>query len=198
MHPFRIRRPGDALGAPGPRDLVVEGSAFGSGTHPTTASCLDVLARLAPLDGLRALDLGSGTGILALAAVRLGAASAVCVDVNPEAVESARRAGEANGLADRLSHRAGTASDLAGEAYDLVVANIGGDLLVDEAARIAPLARPGGRLLLSGVLADHSTELETAYAAQRCRVVERSYPGAFCAVLLVRERGAPDSAPHGA
>jgi ribosomal protein L11 methyltransferase len=165
----------------------VEGSAFGSGTHPTTRSCLEILATLAPLDGLRVLDLGSGSGILGLAALRLGAASALCVDLNPEAVESARRAGAENGLAIRLSHRVGTASDVAGTEFDLVVANIGGALLVDEAACIAPLARPGGRLLLSGLLRECAADLEAAYGARGCRTVDRRFADGFCTVLLARE-----------
>jgi ribosomal protein L11 methyltransferase len=195
LHPFRVRRPDDGLGPPGALDLIVEGGAFGAGTHPTTVSCLAALAGLAPLDGLRVLDLGSGTGILGCAALRLGAASALCVDVNPEAVAAARRAGVANGLADRLSHRAGTASDLAGEAFDLVVANIGGELLVDDAACVAALSRDGGRLLLSGVLAGYAGELEAAYAAQGCRVLGRRFPDAFCTVLLARAR--ESHAPRG-
>ncbi len=186
-HPFRVRRPGDGLGPPGALDLIVEGGAFGAGTHPTTVSCLAALAGLAPLDRLRVLDLGSGTGILGCAALRLGAASALCVDVNPEAVAAARRAGAANALEDRLSHRAGTASDLEGEAFDLVIANIGGDLLIDEAGDVAALARPGGRLLLSGVLRDYAAELEAAYGAQGCRVVARWFPDVFCTVLMARE-----------
>ncbi len=185
-HPFRILLPGDAAGPSGPMDLVLERAAFGGGTHPTTASCLAVLARLAPLAGARLLDLGAGTGILAIAALRLGAARAVCVDVNPECVESARRNGERNGVADRLAHRAGTAEDLAGERFDLVVANIGGELLLDQAARIAPLARPGGRLVLSGLLRGWADALESAYAPHGCRVLDRRFPGEFCTLLLQR------------
>jgi ribosomal protein L11 methyltransferase len=187
-HPFRLRHPGDGLGPPGALDLVVEGTAFGSGTHPTTVSCLALLAALAPLDGQRVLDLGSGSGILALAALRLGAASALCVDVNPAAVASSARAGAASGLGDRLTHRAGTAGDLAREAFDLVLANIGGELLLDDAGAVAPLARPGGRLLLSGVLAGWAGELEAAYAARGYQVLERRFPAAFFTVLLARAR----------
>jgi ribosomal protein L11 methyltransferase len=185
-HPFRILGPGDAAAPRGPTDLVVDGSAFGGGTHPTTASCLEVLATLAPLDGARVLDLGSGTGILALAALRLGAAAATCVDVNPDAVASARQNGIANGLDDRLAHRCGGADDLRGERFDLVVANIGGELLLDHAAAIAALARAGGRLLLSGLLRGWADELERAYARLGCRALARRFPGEFCAVLLAR------------
>jgi len=149
-------------------------------------SCLAALASLSPLSGLEVLDLGSGTGILGIAAIRLGAARALCVDVNPDAVASARRNADANGVADRVAHRAGTADDLRGEAFDLVVANIGGELLLDEADRVAPLARPGGRLLLSGLLRGYADDLVAAYARQRCRPVDRAFPDQFCTLLLAR------------
>lgn len=184
-HPFRVLGPQEA--ASGALDLRLERSAFGGGTHPTTASCLGALASLVPLAGLRVLDLGSGTGILGIAAVRLGADAALCVDVNPDAVESARRNGEANGVADRVRHRAATAADLAGERFDLVVANIGGELLLDEAHHVAPLARRGGRLLLSGLLRDYADDLAAAYAREGCRVVDRAFPAEFCTLLLARD-----------
>jgi ribosomal protein L11 methyltransferase len=184
-HPFRIFPPAQAASAVGPMDLVLETSAFGGGTHPTTVSCLEELAALAPLSGLRVLDLGSGSGILGIAALRLGAARALCVDVNPDAVASARRNGAANGAGERLEHRCGTAGDLEGEGFDLVVANIGGELLLDEAERIVPLSRPGGRLLLSGLLRGWADELERTYARLGCRVLDRRLPGEFCTVLLL-------------
>ncbi len=184
--PLRVLAPADAPVALGPRDLVIGGSAFGGGTHPTTASCLELLATLA-LDGLRVLDLGSGSGILGIAAVRLGAAAAVCADVNPEAVESARRNGIANGVDGRLEHRLADAAGLAGAGrFDVVVANVGGELLLDEAPRIAPLARDGGRLLLSGLLREWAADLEAAYVRLGCAVLERRFPGAFCTALLRR------------
>jgi ribosomal protein L11 methyltransferase len=185
-HPLRLRSPDDGLGPPGPLDLLLAGSAFGGGDHPTTRSCLEVLAALAPLDRLAALDLGCGSGILALAALRLGAARATCVDVNPEAVASARRNGELNGLADRLDHRLDTVDALAGASYDLVLANIGGELLLDLAHRVAPLARPGGRLVLSGLLAGWAEELATAYDREGCKLLEQRPAGDFCTLLLQR------------
>lgn len=187
-HPFRILAPGERAppAAPGTIDLVLERSAFGGGTHPTTLSCLALLAGLAPLDGRTVLDLGSGTGILGIAALRLGAGRALCVDVNPDAVASARRNGELNGVAPRLDHQLGSADDLGGATFDLVVANIGGELLLDEADRIAPLARPGGTLLLSGLLRGWADELESAYRRRGCSLIERRHPGEFCTLLLGR------------
>lgn len=184
-HPFRILAP--PANAAGPLDLVVGGSAFGGGSHPTTASCLDLLAALAPLDGARVLDLGSGSGILALAAIRLGAAGALCVDPNPEAVAAARLNAAANGVAARVEHLVGTAADAAGRPpFDLVVANVGGETLLDEAGAVVPLARPGGRLVLSGMPGEWADDLERAYAALGCAPLERRFPGAFCTLLLRR------------
>jgi ribosomal protein L11 methyltransferase len=183
--PFRILSPRDAPAALGPLDLVIEGSAFGSGRHPTTVSCLALLAELAPLGG-SVLDLGSGSGILGIAALRLGAGRAVCVDVNPDAVETARRNGVASGVDDRLEHRCGSADGLPAGAFDLVVANIGGELLLDEAGRVVSLARAGGRLLLSGVLREFAGDLERAYVRLGCAVLARRFPDAFCTVLLSR------------
>jgi ribosomal protein L11 methyltransferase len=183
---FRVFPPSAAAEARGPLDLVIEASAFGGGTHPTTVSCLALLETLAPLDGLRVLDLGSGSGILGIAALRLGAASALCVDVNPDAVASARENGVRNGVDGRLVHRQGGPRELAGEGFDLVLANVGGDLLLDEAGAIAPLAAPGGRLVLSGLLREWADDLAAAYAAAGCAVLERRAPGAFCTLLLRR------------
>ena len=185
-HPFRVLPPSRAAEASGALDLVVEASAFGGGTHPTTASCLALLAGLAPLDGQRVLDLGSGSGILAIAAVRLGAASALCVDVNPDAVASARENAARNGVDSSLAHLLGGPGDVPG-TFDLVVANVGGELLLDEAPRIAPLARAGGRLALSGLLRGWVDALQAAYGAAGCDVLDRRFPGEFC-TLLVRRR----------
>ena len=183
-HPFRVLPPSGAAGAASPMDLVIEASAFGGGSHPTTGSCLAALAALAPLDGLRVLDLGSGSGFLAIAALRLGAAGALCLDVNPDAVACARRNGMANGVDGRLAHRQGGPEDLDGEVFDVVVANVGGELLLDEAPRIAPLAAPGGRLVLSGLLREFADDLAAAYRAQGCEELSRSSPDAFCTLLL--------------
>jgi ribosomal protein L11 methyltransferase len=186
-HPFRLVAP-EALGAatPGPLDLVVGGSAFGGGRHPTTVRCLEVLAALAPLHGLEVLDLGCGSGILAVAALRLGALRATGVDVSPDAVASAEANARLNGLSDRLALRQGTAESVAGTAFDLVVANIGGELLLDLAPIVAPLVRPGGRLLLSGLLSGWAEDLAAAYARLGCALLERSDTEGFCALLLRR------------
>lgn len=166
--------------------LVLEQGAFGGGTHATTASCLEMLAAMAPLRGA-VLDLGSGTGILAIAALCLGAERAVCVDINPEAVEISRRNGAANAVTGRLEYVLGDVDDVRGTDFDLVVANIGGELLIEASRAVTRAARPGGHLLLSGILRDYSDDFAEAYQRLGCRVVERRLPGEFCTMLLRRD-----------
>ncbi len=136
-------------------DIVMARGAFGSGEHETTASCLETIETLA-LEGATVLDVGSGTGILAIACLHLGAATATCVDVAARAVASARANAELNGLGDRITHVCGELGDVAPAQYDLVLANLYGDLVLALAAELASRVRRGGTLLLSGVLWEYT------------------------------------------
>lgn len=145
---------------PGPRALRLDpASAFG-GDHPTTALCLEALADLcAARPPARALDVGTGTGILALALARLGAAHVVATDIDPLARAAAARHAADNGLAARITVQ----SDLPAGRHDLIVANLYlGPLLALAPALIERLA-PGGHLILSGVAPRHRPALEAAY-----------------------------------
>ena len=141
--------------------------AFGSGEHETTRSCLEALGALGPLQGALVLDLGSGTGVLAIAAVLLGARSAVCVDPDPRAVATARRNGALNGVAAALEHVEGTLDDVGqGARFDVVLANLYGDVLLPIVGGLAARTAPGGTLILSGVAWEYDCDvrrrLETA------------------------------------
>ncbi|MEA2639861.1 MAG: ribosomal protein methyltransferase [Chloroflexota bacterium] len=133
-------------------ELLVEidpGGAFGAGTHPTT--CLLLEAMTARIRGGEAvLDVGCGSGVLAIAAVRLGAASAVGIDVDPAAVAATAANAARNGVLDRLTSLPTPLHDVAG-TFDIVLANIGRDVLVEMAAAIGRRLRPGGWLGLSGI-----------------------------------------------
>lgn len=131
--------------------MVVRKGAFGSGEHETTASCLEVLEALPGVPGARVLDLGSGTGVLAIAALALGAASAVCVDPDLDAVRTAVGNCELNGVTARVRHVCGTLGAVAAPPFDLVLANVYPDVLLAEAPDLVAALGPGGRLLLSGV-----------------------------------------------
>jgi ribosomal protein L11 methyltransferase len=126
---------------------------FGTGAHPSTRLLLDdLVARLR--GGERVLDVGCGSGVLALAALRLGASAAVAVDIDPHAVEAARRNAALNGLEGRLEATNAATTQLVG-VFDTVLANIGWTALVDLAAELRRLLSPGGWLAVSGISPAH-------------------------------------------
>jgi ribosomal protein L11 methyltransferase len=180
---FRIVQPETPPADDGRIDLIISRGAFGSGEHETTADCLKVLAELPQVQDARVLDLGSGTGVLAIAALKLGAAAAVCVDINPDAVATARRNGLLNGLDERLRHVTGVLSDIV-ETFDLVLANIYGDLLIDLAADLVHRARPDAVLLLSGMLWEYNFEVRQTYERLGCEVLQNRMLEEFSSVLL--------------
>ncbi|AWV08488.1 50S ribosomal protein L11 methyltransferase [Marilutibacter maris] len=141
------------------------GLAFGSGTHPTTALCLQWLDALAG-EGLIAdrevLDFGCGSGILALAALKLGAARAVGVDNDPQAVAATLDNAQRNGVESRM--RVHLPDDAPRASYPVVVANILASALIELAEVIGNRVAPGGRLALSGILAGQEDEVIAAYA----------------------------------
>ena len=148
--------------------LLDPGLAFGTGTHPTTALCLEALAAL-PLAGTRVVDYGCGSGILGIAAARLGAASVLAVDNDPQALRATTDNAERNGVAaDRLTvHLPG---DYPREpwrgAAAVVVANILAGPLAALADELCDLLAPGGTLLLAGLLDTQMAELAESYAGR--------------------------------
>lgn len=136
------------------------GLAFGTGTHATTALCLGWLDGL-DVDGKTLLDYGCGSGVLAIAALKLGCAAATAMDIDPQAVLATRQNAAANGVADKLAVFAGPEA-VQGE-FDLVIANILAGPLVQFAESITLTLRRGGMLTLSGVLCEQADEVMAAY-----------------------------------
>lgn len=145
-------------------DLVVvrldPGLAFGSGTHPTTALCLEWLDGLA-LEGKTLIDYGCGSGILAIAALKLGAASAVGIDNDPQALIASADNAQRNGVADRL---AVFEPGVVNASADVFIANILAGPLGTLAPTFALLAKPGAPFAISGILAGQQDELLQRYA----------------------------------
>ena len=169
ISPRLLVRPPFAPAPPGfgGAQLVIEpGQAFGTGGHASTRLALEALDALpaAALRGARVLDVGCGSGVLALAALALGAAHALGCDVDPLATAAAREAAVANGCGERLALLTGSLDALGGAVFDLVVAN----LLRRELEPLLPAAAralaPGGRLVLSGLLASERAGVESALA----------------------------------
>ena len=160
----RAARDGDAVA---PAIVRLDpGLAFGSGTHPTTALCLqwlDTLATEGMLGGQRVLDFGCGSGILALTALKLGAAHAVGVDNDPQALLATHDNAQRNEVADRLAVYLPADEPVA--TYPVVVANILASALVALADTLAARVAPGGRIAMSGILAGQEDEVIARYAA---------------------------------
>ena len=167
--------------------LLDPGLAFGTGTHPTTAMCLGELDRVVQ-PGARVVDYGCGTGILAIAAMKLGASHALGVDNDPQAITASKQNAERNDVAEgafevvmpgdqRIAQWQGGA--------DVVVANILAGPLASLVEPLVALMKPGARLMLAGLLKDQADALIAAYAPHLPLVVERELEGW---VLLAGDR----------
>ena len=167
------------------------GMAFGTGSHPTTSLCLertDELLLLKP--GADLLDVGTGTGVIAILAARLGAGRLCGTENDPVALDAARAGALLNGLhAERIHWRLADCDDLEGELsrpYGIVIANILLNTLVELAPQIARKVAPGGHLVLSGLLAHQGDDAEAAYVAQGLLPVARTVREGWLRVELVR------------
>ena len=174
-----------------PDDVVLAldpGMAFGTGLHPTTRLCLAGLESVADRGGVagrRVLDVGCGSGILAIAAVSLGAASALGVDSDPIAIEATQANARRNRLARRIRAREGSLPS--GEPpFDVVLANLIAGVLVPLAPLLAAELRGGGVLLASGIFVDREADVRAAFEASRLGVVGRTTEGDWVALEAVR------------
>lgn len=141
--------------------MLDPGLAFGTGTHPTTALCLQWLDSL-ELEGKTVIDFGCGSGILAIAALKLGAAQAIGIDIDPQAIQASRDNAERNGVSERLSLYLPKDQPENLQA-DVVVANILAGPLRELAPVIGQLPKANGHLGLSGVLATQAESVAQAY-----------------------------------
>ena len=142
--------------------LLDPGLAFGTGTHPTTALCLEWLDGQ-KLDDCHVIDFGCGSGILAIAALLLGAPQAVGTDIDPQALEASRDNASRNGI-DPARFPVYLPADMPQQPADVVLANILAGPLVSLAPQITALVKSGGRLALSGILAEQAEDVRAAYA----------------------------------
>ncbi len=163
-----VRPPWESVApAPGQKVLTLDpGIAFGTGQHPTTRACLDAIDALAAEDAGRTfLDVGCGSGILAIAAALEGYREVRGFDNDPDAVRNANENASANGLGEFFFEGDLSASGVAAPA-DVVAANVLAPVLVRFAREVGALVNPGGRLILSGILDEQYGEVRAAYVAQ--------------------------------
>lgn len=172
-----IRPPWREAGPVGAGDVVIEldpGMAFGTGLHPSTQLSMQGLEEVIT-PGASVLDVGTGSGILAIAAIKLGASRADAVDVEPVAVRATAENAGRNGVADRIDTREGSVGQ--GEpfqgAYDVVLANIIARILIELADGLRDATKPGGHIVLAGIIESREADVLAAFTARGFSLITR-------------------------
>jgi ribosomal protein L11 methyltransferase len=196
-HPIRVGerfliRPAWIEVEPGPGEIVIEmdpGMAFGTGTHPTTQLCLQACEWLAQ-PGISMLDLGTGSGILAIGAAKLGCDQVLARDTDEVAVRSARENVRRNGVASRVTVEQGSLDDLVGSSrqFDLCMANLTAKIITRMAGQgIEQLAKPGGTFVFSGLIEEQADDVIQILRQVYLHPVDQRQLGDW--VMLVTQRG---------
>ena len=159
------------------------GAAFGTGTHATTSLCLELLQGFVEKNS-RMLDIGCGSGILALASVLLGAESAFGVDIDAQSVKTARENAQINGIDDKVSFEVGDLTEVVSGKYDIICANIVADVVI----RLLPDAKnfmtDNGRLIISGIIDLRKDDVLKAVGENGFKVTDEKYKDNWCAFVL--------------
>ena len=167
--PFRLGRhivikPGWEEYSPDNGDKIITidpGLAFGTGTHETTGMCL-ALVEENVRPGMTAMDIGTGTGILAIAAAHMGANSVLASDIDEMAVKVAKENVEINGFSDVITCKAGNLLEVAEGPVDVVIANIIADVIINICGEVRQFVKPGGVFICSGIAQDREEDVVTA------------------------------------
>ena len=172
-----------------PGDLVIEldpGMAFGTGTHETTSMCMQLLEKHLQ-EGMRVMDVGTGSGILAIAAARLGAREVLAIDIDPAAVKVARENIALNHVRDRVRAVEGDLCKSEAMPCDLAVANIVADAIRMLAAPLTRHLKKGGLLICSGIIREREQDVLEAALAAGYAVADRLEKGEWVALALRNE-----------
>ena len=174
---------------PSPEDVVIEidpGMAFGSGTHETTGMCLSLLEELIK-GGEDVIDVGTGSGILAIGAALFGAGSVLAVDIDPDAVRVASENAQHNHVAGIVTVQHGNLLEKTDAVCDICVANIISDVVISFAAPLVPHIRPGGLFISSGIVSSRADEVENALVSAGYTIIEKKTRGEWVAFLSRRD-----------
>ena len=164
---------------------IEPGAAFGTGTHDTTRLCLETLDKIIK-DGDTVLDIGCGSGILAIASMLLGATEGFGVDIDELAVKTAKENGKMNGLDEpELKFVCGDLADKVTKQYDVVVANIVADIIILFSTQVRAFMKQGAKFIASGIIDTRADEVVTALQSAGLKLVERIEQGGW--VCLVCE-----------
>ncbi len=173
--------------APGEVKMTLDpGMAFGTGTHDTTRLCLELLED-AVTPSTRVLDIGTGSGILSVGAVLLGAEAAFGVDIDPVAVRTAKENAELNHVCDKTEFVCGDLTEKAHGLYQIVTANIVADVIIRLLSTVRGFLVPGGVLITSGIIDTRADEVASACQNAGFRLIKRLEHGGWVALELVME-----------
>ncbi len=163
--------------------ILDPGMAFGTGLHPTTRACLHLLQTVEPMP-TDVLDVGCGSGVLSLAALKLGAERAVAVDTDALAVEATCANAERNGLLDRMDARVGSIGSSTEARYPLVLANLVAVVLLELAEPLAAHVAPAGDLIVSGIIEQRAAGVVAAFERAGLAVADRRDDGEWVSLRL--------------
>ncbi len=173
--------------------ILGPGKAFGCGEHETTRSCLEELENIPISAHSRILDLGCGTGILSIAAAKLGAGSVIALDPDPEAIKTTAKNINLNRLKKAIFPFQGelrtmktSSFNLTGVRLDLILANLYGDILLGLIADLPSLLKPEGYLLLSGIQFEYVFEIKTGFIHAGCKLLKARFLDEYCTMVFQR------------
>jgi ribosomal protein L11 methyltransferase len=175
------------LEVPSDAEVVVRldpGLAFGTGLHPTTRACLEAIQALGGMPA-SVLDVGCGSGILGIAALKIGAERVIGYDTDRLAVDASNQNAAVNGLSDRFDAREGTLPEVPDAKFPLVLANLVAAVLIDLAPRLANHTAALGTVIASGIIGSRREEVETALTAAGLLVVQRHRDGDWVTLRMV-------------
>lgn len=161
------------------------GAAFGTGTHATTSLCLGLLDRVSS-SGKKVLDIGCGSGILAIAGVLLGADSAVGVDIDAQSVKTARENAEINAVSDKTEFLVGDLAEKVSGRYEIVCANIVADIIIRLFDNVADFMTDDGILIVSGIIDLRADEVKRSAAEHGFTIAEELVRDNWCAFVLTK------------
>jgi ribosomal protein L11 methyltransferase len=171
--------------------ILAPGKAFGSGEHETTRNCLEELENIPIFPHSKVLDLGCGTGILSIAAAKIGARSVIALDPDPDAIKATANNIRLNRLEKIILPFKGelreireTSYDLKDTHLDLIMANLYGDILLALVADLTSLLKPGGYMLLSGIEFEYAYESKAGLINAGCKLLKTRFLDEYCTMVF--------------